>query len=54
MVCMLTQNILGALDHAVAFSNHVGLSRNISQVIILHTVGLVCYAVFLVMRLCEF
>ena len=51
MVCMLTQNILGALDHAVAFSNHVGLS---SQVIILHTVGLVCYAVFLVMRLCEF
>ncbi len=33
--CLL-RTILGALDHAVAFLNHVGISRNTSQVIILH------------------
>ena len=37
MVSMLNHKvILGVLDHAVAFPNHLGMFRNFNQVIVLH------------------
>ena len=43
MVYMLSQNYyLGILDHTVAFLSHVGISRNLNQVIMLHTKFIRC------------
>ena len=34
MSSMLNQIVLGVLDHAVAFLNHLGILRNFNQVIV--------------------